>query len=81
MLYIRLFFSKLLINLFMWSKWNFVRLYVNYMKIFKILLIYYNVLFCMWNFFYNLSMRVIIGLLNIFYKYRYMCIFFFVLYF
>lgn len=51
MLYIRLFFSKLLINLFMWSKWNFVRLYVNYMKIFKILLIYYNVLFCMWNLF------------------------------
>lgn len=79
MLYIRLFFSKLLINLFMWSKWNFVRLYVNYMKIFKILLIYYNVLFCMWNFFYNLSMRVIIGLLNFFYKYT--CIFFFVLYF
>lgn len=79
MLYIRLFFSKLLINLFMWSKWNFVRLYVNYMKIFKILLIYYNVLFCMWYFFYNLSMRVNIGLLNIFYKY--MCIFFFVLYF
>lgn len=55
MLYIRLFFSKLLINLFMWSKWNFVRLYVNFMKIFKILLIYYNVLFCMWNFFYKES--------------------------
>lgn len=58
--------SKLSTNSSMWSKWNSVRLYANYMKIFKTLSTYYNVSFCMWNFFYNLSMRATIGLLNIF---------------
>lgn len=70
--------SKLSTNSSMWSKWNSVRLYANYRKIFKTLSTYYNVSFCMWNFFYNLSMRATIGLLNIFHKY--MCTSFSVLY-